>query len=86
MALAFNAAGSIGDRPLCLAHCPARRPARATPQQQPHHPSGSITMQAQASKIARFEGMKSVAARPSGRVCAAAPRASRRAAVKVEAQ
>ena len=43
-------------------------------------------MQAQASKIARFEGMKSVAARPSGRVCAAAPRAIRRAAVKVEAQ
>ncbi|KAI7836927.1 hypothetical protein COHA_009259 [Chlorella ohadii] len=42
-------------------------------------------MQAQASKIARFEGMKSVAARPSGRVCAAAPRAIRRAAVKVEA-
>ena len=46
-------------------------------------------MQAQASQIARFEGMKSVGARPSARVCAAAPRtarAGRRAAVKVEAQ
>lgn len=86
---AFKAPALQRDRPLrppinASLQAPAPRPCpRAT-----NHPSssGSRIMQAQASKIARFEGMKGVTARPAGRVCAAAPRASRRAAVKVEAQ